>query len=208
MPEFREYKIVIMGGGGVGKSALTTMYICNNFVKEYDPTIEDSYRKQIVVDGEVALLDILDTAGQDEYSAMRDQYISFGKGFVLAYSMTSRVSFDEVGCFHESILRAKDADYVPMVLVATKGDLERERVVSREEGVSLAGKYGCPFLETSAKMHMNVDETFDELVRVMRREERRKAAEEEGRNPNEKKKKGKRRSHRLHMKGKEQCRIL
>ena len=58
--------------GGVGKSALTIQLIQNHFVEEYDPTIEDSYRKQVVIDGETCLLDILDTAGQEEYSATRD----------------------------------------------------------------------------------------------------------------------------------------
>lgn len=53
--------------GGVGKSALTIQLIQNHFVDEYDPTIEDSYRKQVVIDGETCLLDILDTAGQEEY---------------------------------------------------------------------------------------------------------------------------------------------
>ena len=51
--------------GGVGKSALTIQLIQNHFVDEYDPTIEDSYRKQVVIDGETCLLDILDTAGQE-----------------------------------------------------------------------------------------------------------------------------------------------
>ncbi|KAJ8325798.1 Ras GTPase [Batrachochytrium dendrobatidis] len=68
----REFKLVVVGGGGVGKSALTIQFIQEHFVDEYDPTIEDSYRKQTVVDGEVAMLDVLDTAGQEEYSAMRD----------------------------------------------------------------------------------------------------------------------------------------
>jgi small GTP-binding protein len=49
----------------VGKSALTIQLIQNHFVDEYDPTIEDSYRKQVVIDGETCLLDILDTAGQE-----------------------------------------------------------------------------------------------------------------------------------------------
>jgi small GTP-binding protein len=53
---------------GVGKSALTIQFIQSHFVDEYDPTIEDSYRKQCVIDEEVALLDVLDTAGQEEYS--------------------------------------------------------------------------------------------------------------------------------------------
>ncbi|PVU87385.1 hypothetical protein BB560_006499, partial [Smittium megazygosporum] len=62
-----EYKLVVVGGGGVGKSALTIQFIQSHFVDEYDPTIEDSYRKQCVIDGETALLDVLDTAGQEEY---------------------------------------------------------------------------------------------------------------------------------------------
>jgi small GTP-binding protein len=49
--------------------------IQNHFIDEYDPTIEDSYRKQVTIDEETCLLDILDTAGQEEYSAMRDQCI-------------------------------------------------------------------------------------------------------------------------------------
>eukprot|EP00121_Abeoforma_whisleri_P003625 Awhi_evm1s3259 len=65
--ENNTYKLVIVGGGGVGKSALTIQFIQCQFVDEYDPTIEDSYRKQSVVDGEAAHLDILDTAGQEEY---------------------------------------------------------------------------------------------------------------------------------------------
>lgn len=73
----QEYKLVVVGGGGVGKSALTIQFIQGQFVDEYDPTIEDSYRKQVVIDNQVALLDVLDTAGQEEYSAMREQvYLS------------------------------------------------------------------------------------------------------------------------------------
>ena len=60
-----EYKFVVLGSGGVGKSALTIQFIQGNFVEKYDPTIEDSYRKQIEVDGKACMLDILDTAGQE-----------------------------------------------------------------------------------------------------------------------------------------------
>jgi len=77
----RQYKLVVVGGGGVGKSALTIQFIQGHFVDDYDPTIEDSYRKQCVIDDEVALLDILDTAGQEEYHAMREQYMRTGEGF-------------------------------------------------------------------------------------------------------------------------------
>mmetsp|Transcript_1486 Transcript_1486/g.1896 ORF Transcript_1486/g.1896 Transcript_1486/m.1896 type:complete len:86 (-) Transcript_1486:463-720(-) len=60
-----EFKVVVIGSGGVGKSALTIQYIQNHFVDEYDPTIEDSYRKQVTIDNETSVLDILDTAGQE-----------------------------------------------------------------------------------------------------------------------------------------------
>lgn len=64
--------MVMVGGGGVGKSCLTIQFIQNHFVSDYDPTIEDSYRKQLSVDGVAVMADILDTAGQEEFSAMRD----------------------------------------------------------------------------------------------------------------------------------------
>lgn len=116
-----EYKLVVVGAGGVGKSALTIQLIQNHFVDEYDPTIEDSYRKQVscyiqlsycyainysivylykifyiqvVIDGETCLLDILDTAGQEEYSAMRDQYMRTGEGFLLVFAVNSAKSFE------------------------------------------------------------------------------------------------------------------
>lgn len=84
-----EYKLVVVGAGGVGKSALTIQLIQNHFVDEYDPTIEDSYRKQVVIDGETCLLDILDTAGQEEYSAMRDQYMRTGKASCVCLPSTT-----------------------------------------------------------------------------------------------------------------------
>ena len=59
-----EYKMIVLGDGGGGKSALTIQFISNYFVEEYDPNIEDCYRKQAVIGGEVCRLDILDTAGQ------------------------------------------------------------------------------------------------------------------------------------------------
>lgn len=165
----REYKLVMVGGGGVGKSALTIQFIQSHFVDEYDPTIEDSYRKQCVIDEETALLDVLDTAGQEEYSAMREQYMRNGEGFLVVYSITSRLSFEEIEGFYQQIRRVKDKDHFPMVLIANKCDLEFERQVSSQEGRDAAKKYGCQFIESSAKFRINVDEAFHEVVRDIRR---------------------------------------
>ncbi|TPX18933.1 uncharacterized protein E0L32_011411 [Thyridium curvatum] len=165
----REYKLVVVGGGGVGKSCLTIQLIQSHFVDEYDPTIEDSYRKQCVIDDEVALLDVLDTAGQEEYSAMREQYMRTGEGFLLVYSITSRQSFEEITTFQQQILRVKDKDYFPMVVVGNKCDLESEREVTRAEGEQLAKSFGCKFIETSAKSRINVDKAFYDIVREIRR---------------------------------------
>ncbi|SCV05707.1 LANO_0H13410g1_1 [Lachancea nothofagi CBS 11611] len=164
----REYKLVVVGGGGVGKSALTIQLIQSHFVDEYDPTIEDSYRKQVVIDDKVSILDILDTAGQEEYSAMREQYMRTGEGFLLVYSVTSRTSFDELMTYYQQILRVKDADYVPVFLVGNKSDLDDERQVSYEEGVSLAKQFNAPFRETSAKQALYVEDSFYGLVRLVR----------------------------------------
>ncbi|KAL9062179.1 MAG: hypothetical protein Q9157_009153 [Trypethelium eluteriae] len=131
--------------------------------------ILDSYRKQCVIDDEVALLDVLDTAGQEEYSAMREQYMRTGEGFLLVYSITSRQSFEEIQTFQQQILRVKDKDYFPIIVVGNKCDLESERQVSTQEGQQLARNFGCKFIETSAKSRINVDNAFYDIVREIRR---------------------------------------
>ncbi|KAI9102858.1 small GTPase superfamily [Phlyctochytrium arcticum] len=166
----REYKLVVLGSGGVGKSALTVQFVQSIFVEKYDPTIEDSYRKQVEVDGQQCMLEILDTAGTEQFTAMRDLYMKNGQGFILVYSITSQATFSDLVELREQILRVKDTDKVPMVLVGNKCDLEDDRVVSRDQGSSLASQWGgCTFLETSARKKINVDEVFFDLVRQINR---------------------------------------
>lgn len=163
-----EYKLVVVGAGGVGKSALTIQLIQNHFVEEYDPTIEDSYRKQVVIDGETCLLDILDTAGQEEYSAMRDQYMRTGEGFLCVFAVNNTKSFEDINQYREQIKRVKDADEVPMVLVGNKVDLQA-RTVDAKQGRNLAESYSIPYVETSAKTRLGVDDAFYTLVREIRK---------------------------------------
>src|SRR5256884_5335455 len=89
---------------------LISQQLClNHFVETYDPTIEDSYRKQVVIDHQSCMLEVLDTAGQEEYTALRDQWIRDGEGFVLVYSISSRSSFTRIPKFHQQIQRVKES---------------------------------------------------------------------------------------------------
>jgi len=158
-------QLVVMGCGGVGKSALTIQYVQQHFVENYDPTIEDSYRRQTTVDGRQFMLEILDTAGTEQFKAMRDLYMKNGQGFLLLYSVIAQSSFNEIEDIHSQIVRVKDRNDVPMVLVGNKCDLENQRVVSTTTGIETAKKFGCEFFETSAKTRTNVEEAFCALVR-------------------------------------------
>jgi len=166
------YKVVVFGSGGVGKSSVTLRFVTDTFSSEYLPTIEDCYRKNCLVDQKTAFLDILDTAGQEEYSALRDQWVREGKAFLLVFSITSRQSFEEIPSFRERILLVNEDEVVPMVLVGNKTDLESERKVSKEEAERTAKEYGnIPYVECSALKGFNCDEVFFGAVREIRKME-------------------------------------
>ena len=91
-------------------------------------------------------------------------------GFLCVFSVVERKTFEEINTFRDQILRAKDADRVPMVLVGNKCDLEKDRKVTTNEGMALAKNFGCPYIETSAKRRTNAEEAFEKLVREIRQE--------------------------------------
>jgi len=165
----KSYKIVVVGSGGVGKSCFTIQLISGTFVETYDPTLEDSYRKQMTVEDEEAVLNIYDTAGQEDFSAVRDQYIRIGEGFICMYSITNDASFQEVTQLHEKLVDITEEDDHPVVLVGNKCDLEEDRQVSKEAAKALADKFKWTWIEASAKTKTNVTETFQEIVRSIRR---------------------------------------
>ncbi|CAG2172724.1 unnamed protein product [Oppiella nova] len=163
------YKLVVVGDGGVGKSALTIQFFQKLFVTDYDPTIEDSYIQHTEIDHHLCVLDVLDTAGQEEFSAMREQYMRKGDGFLLVYSVTDKQSFENIRHFFTQILRVKDRDSYPMLLAANKVDLVHLRKVSEEQGREMAAQLKVPYIETSAKdPPLNVDAAFHEVVRIIR----------------------------------------
>ena len=204
------YKLVVLGDCGVGKTALTIQVsyhlpfslqsdlakLClNNFVETYDPTIEDSYRKQVQIDNQSCMTEVLDTSGQDEYVALRDQWIRDGEGFILVYSISSRSSFAGIQKFHHQIQKVKESSLsgsptypgsslsasptgsgsfgpAPVMLVGNKCDRVAEREVSTQEGSALARELGCDFVEASAKNCVNVEKAFYDVVRQLRKQRR------------------------------------
>ena len=192
----REYKIVVLGASGCGKSAFTVRFVQGEV---YDPTIEDSYRKEMQIDGQQCVLEILDTAGtvsllflsmtlstsahffllflllssnQEQFTATRDLYMKNGQTFILLYSITSKSSFDEVVTLREQLLRVKDvADLseVPIILVGTNPELEDDRMVGKEQIQALVAKWEMPFFEVSVKSRAAVEEVYFTAVRLVNR---------------------------------------
>jgi len=164
------YKLVMLGDGGVGKTAITIRFVNDRFVQEYDPTVEDAYKKEHQIDGKEVTVEIIDTAGQEEYtSGLQDKFIRGGEGFILVYSVTSRSSLNRVKEIRNKIAWTKDSEEVAMILVGNKSDLVKERQVPTQEGKEVAQEFGCPFLETSAKTGENVAECMRLLFLEIRK---------------------------------------
>jgi GTPase KRas len=160
-----DYKIVVVGSAGVGKSALTIQFISNKFTDEYDPTIEDSYRKQMTVNEQICLLEVMDTAGTED---LQSYYINQGEGFVIVYSITNRRSFEAIDQLREQIINGKYSEAkTPIVVCGNKCDLKDAREVQLYEGNNKAKSYGCTFFETSARLRTNIEESFTALVKAM-----------------------------------------
>lgn len=165
----REFNVVVLGAGGVGKSALTVRFIRDVFVENYDPTIEEQYRRQVLVDGELSSLEVLDTAGAEQFMTLNEVYIKAGSGFILVFSLTQETSLREVDNLRKLIYRIKGGDTtIPIVVVGTKMDLVNEREVSKTTIQTLASRWNLPFYETSAKRNWHVHEVFEDLLRQMR----------------------------------------
>jgi len=106
--------------GTINLNHLSINFLLLTHMYPPDPTIENSYKKQLDVDGRLVTIDILDTAGQEEYVAMRDQHIRRGQGFMLVYSIVQRSTFSNINIIHNQILRVKDEEKIPCILVGTQ----------------------------------------------------------------------------------------
>lgn len=186
------FKVIIVGSGGVGKSALTLQFMYDEFVEDYEPTKADSYRKKIILDDQNIQVDILDTAGQEDYAAIRDNYFRSGDGFLCVASITEQDSFNAAQELREQILRVKNDDDIPFLLVGNKADLDERRQASLEFANELAASWNVPYVETSAKTRYNVDKVFYDLLReIKRRRDAQESANQTGKKSSKKHRKRK-----------------
>lgn len=157
-------KLTLMGDGGVGKSCLILQYMYADFSEEYEPTKADAFRKTITLQGDEVQIDILDTAGQEDYPVVRDGYIKHGDGFLLVFDLTNPKTLDSIKNMRENILRVKEeVKHLPMILIGNKCDLTSSRKIAYEEANQLAERWKCAYIEVSAKTRENVDKSFSEI---------------------------------------------
>ncbi|KAF4523640.1 hypothetical protein B566_EDAN010149 [Ephemera danica] len=146
-------RIMVLGQGGVGKSALVVRFITRRYIGEYDPTLEKLYTFHTLIDGEMANLEILDTAGQPHESECPtlEANIRWAEAFILMYSVTDKCSFDECNRLKFLInynkrrrrLTSKSQVESPVVLVGNKSDQCGDRMVTLEEGSRRSVDIGC-----------------------------------------------------------------
>ena len=156
-------KIMILGDSMVGKTSLINRYVNDKFGERYLCTIGIDFQEKIISkNGKEVKLQIWDTAGQERYKNVTKSYFQASNGFIIAYDINCKESFNQVKYWIEQIKNMSD-EKTKFILVGTKCDLDT-REIEEEKGLNLAKKFGIKFFETSAKLNINVNETFNSLV--------------------------------------------
>jgi GTPase KRas protein len=172
------YAVAIIGPGTVGKSSITRRFVQGLFAYDYDPTIEDAYRKNLTVDGKPCVLDILDTAGQEDYVALRSTWMRERDGFLLVFSLCDRSTFEGLMPFVEQLYSIHEEELFapPVVVIGNKSDLTSERQISYEEGLEFAMKQADGiYIECSALTGKGIQQAFERVTKEMRKIAKQKA---------------------------------
>lgn len=156
--------MAVLGRGAVGKSSLTYRFINYNAPQEHEPTIEDRYKTISKVDDVPYEVEILDTAGEEDYQNMVDNWINFGDGFLLVFAINDKESFNALNKKRERILKVKSGQPCPIVIVGNKLDLNNDREITFPEAKKVADLWGVEYIETSAHTNFNCKEAFEKLV--------------------------------------------
>ena len=156
--------MAVIGKGVVGKSSLTYRFINYEIPEGHEATIEDRYKTSDTINGKVYNIEILDTAGEDDYQQMIDMWINFGDGFLLVFAINDKISFDALPKKRERIIKGKHGEKCPMILVGNKQDLADNREIPYDDAKQLADSWGIDYIETSAKTDFNCKEVFERLA--------------------------------------------
>jgi len=172
--EEKTLRLCVLGSGAVGKSCIVQRYMQNIFNEYYDPTIEDSYRKHVSVDGQIVYLDILDTAGQEDFNALKAAWYRKKDAFLLVFALDNAQGLEELEkSYHEiCIFYENEGKVPPMLIAANKADLvtieeSEELWLKAKEKSKEWNSVGA--IKTSAKTGLNIEATFANLVRAIRR---------------------------------------
>jgi len=164
--EKESYNICILGPVNCGKTAIMKQFIEKIFQEEYQPSIADSYNKQIAVEKKTVALKITEIGGADMKNESTHKAIETNDCFILVYSIISLDSFMDTIDLHEQIVKIKVNPRVPIFIFANKNDLETKREVMDIDVKNFVSRINAPFLETSAKLGTNIDEGFKELILI------------------------------------------
>ena len=121
-------------------------------------------KSNLKINGHDYEVEILDTAGEEDYQNMIDMWISFGEGFLLVFAINDKESFNLLKGKHDRVLKGKHGIKCPILLVGNKQDLENERQVTYAEAKDQADLWGIEYIETSAKTDFNCKEAFEKLA--------------------------------------------
>lgn len=166
---YTKRKLLILGGQEVGKTSILKRFKNNNFIEDYEPTIQQITRRGINFNNEYVYLEIMDLEGQTEYTIFSQNKFSFGyNGYILVYDVKNAKSFELIKYIYEqiNILSVNTAK----ILVGTKCDKDLDstnnidKQISSIDGKQFADKIHCPFLEVSSKDNINIDEIFRILL--------------------------------------------
>ena len=164
-----DFTIVVLGKGTVGKTSLIFQYMKKSCPSEHDPTVEDSYTTQIrTFTGEERQFKILDTAGEDDYQTMIDEWIKAANGFLLLFAINDKESFEALKAKVVRIKKNNKGD-LPIILVGNKCDLESSREVEKQSAMDYAKTIGAKYYETSAlnDRNCNVKIVFQQCAHLI-----------------------------------------
>ena len=163
----KKTQVAVVGDGGVGKTSMIVRYIYDRFKSGYDPTLINNYTATVHLQDQDVEIDIGDTAGQEDYRALRDKYIADADVMLVVFSVAEALSLQAAENLLEEIQLIRDEEHIKFVLAGNKCDIDpSERQVVNADAEALAARYGGKFIETSARTNVGINEVFLEIARL------------------------------------------